>query len=203
MTRFDSEFPETRDSLLLQLKAGGDDSAWQEFVTMYRPIIYRIARKRGLQDADAQDLAQQVMVSISGAIERWEKKDESIRFRHWLRRIAKNAITNVLTRAPRDLSAGGTSIQSFLEGRVENRDELSQEIAFERRREMYCRAAFKVKSEVAADTWEIFELAVVNGKQIDEVAAQLNKSVGAAYAARGRVMARLRRLVEEMDKNES
>ncbi len=89
MTKSDSDFPETRASLLLQLQAGDDQDGWQEFVAIYRPIIYRLARKRGLQDADAQDLAQQVLLSIAGAIERWHKHDESTRFRHWLRRVAR------------------------------------------------------------------------------------------------------------------
>jgi len=115
VTKFDSEFPETRASLLLQIQAGVDNDAWQEFVTTYRPIIYRLARKRGLQDADAQDLAQQVLLSIARSIEHWQKNDESVRFRHWLRRVAKNAIYNALTRQPRDRAAGGTSIQGFLE----------------------------------------------------------------------------------------
>ena len=85
VTKFDSEFPDTRASLLLKMQVGVDNVAWQEFVSTYRPIIYRLARKRGLQDADAQDLAQQVLISIAGSIERWKKNNESVRFRHWLR----------------------------------------------------------------------------------------------------------------------
>ncbi|MDF1845243.1 MAG: hypothetical protein P1U77_27860 [Rubripirellula sp.] len=58
MTKPDNEFPDTRASLLLQVKAGDDPNAWDEFVAVYRPIVYRLARRRGLQDADAEDLAQ-------------------------------------------------------------------------------------------------------------------------------------------------
>ena len=203
MTKSDSEFPETRASLLVILQAGGDADAWREFVTIYRPIIYRIARRHGLQDADAQDLAQHVLVSISGSIERWQKRDESVRFRHWLRRVAKNAICNALTRGPKDRATGGTSIQNFLEEHGEDDEQLAREIEFERRRELFLRAASVVKSDVAADTWQVFQLAVVEGLPIEEVAARMNKSVGTAYAARGRVMNRLRRLVDDMEQQES
>jgi RNA polymerase sigma-70 factor (ECF subfamily) len=199
----DSQFPETRASLLLQLQAGDDHDAWQEFAAIYRPIIYRLARRRGLQDADAQDLAQQVLFSIAQSIERWQKNDESVRFRHWLRRVAKNAICNALTRCPRDRAAGGTSIQTSLEGQCENDDEFVREIELEHRRELFLRAASIVKTDVAADTWEVFRLAVVEGVPIEEVAARVNKSVGTAYAARGRVMNRLRRLVQELEQQES
>ena len=202
MTKFDSEFPETRGSLLLQIQAGDDSDAWQQFVSIYRPIIYRLARQRGLQDADAQDLAQQVLLSISNSIERWQKNDETVRFRHWLRRVAKNAICNALTRQPRDQAAGGTSIQGLLEEQRDEGDELAREIELEHRRELFFRAASIVQTDVASDTWQVFQLAVIEGVPIEEVAARVNKSVGAAYAARGRVMNRLRRLVEELEQRE-
>jgi RNA polymerase sigma-70 factor (ECF subfamily) len=203
VTKSDSEFPDTRASLLLQLRAGVDQDGWQDFVIIYRPIIYRLARKRGLQDADAQDLAQHVLVSIAGAIERWQPRDESIRFRHWLRRVARNAISNVLTRRPRDVAAGGTSIHDFLEAQVEEDRDLSREIELEHRRELFLRAASRVRMEVLADSWQVFQLSVIEGNAIEEVATQMNKSVGAVYAARGRVMNRLRRIVDEMERRES
>lgn len=203
MTKSDSEFPDTRASLLLQLQAGVDHDAWQEFVAIYRPIIYRLARKRGLQDADAQDLSQQVLVSIAGSIAKWHPHNESARFRHWLRRVARNAISNALTRRPRDLATGGTSIQGVLEGRADEENDLSREIELEHRRELFLRAATSVRTDVSADTWQVFQLAVIEGHLIEEVAMRMNKSVGAAYAARGRVMNRLRRLVEEMERRES
>ena len=203
MTKSDSEFPDTRASLLVQLQAGVDHDAWQEFVAIYRPIIYRLARKRGLQDADAQDLSQQVLVSIAGSIAQWHPHNESARFRHWLRRVARNAISNALTRRPRDLATGGTSIQGVLEGRAEEESDLSREIELEHRRELFLRAATTVRTDVSDDTWQVFQLAVIEGLLIEEVAMRMNKSVGAAYAARGRVMNRLRRLVDEMERRES
>jgi uncharacterized protein (TIGR03067 family) len=54
VTNSDSQFPETHASLLLQLQNSGNQEAWLEFVSIYRPIIYRLARRRGLQDADSQ-----------------------------------------------------------------------------------------------------------------------------------------------------
>lgn len=182
---------------------GDDHEIWQEFVTIYRPIIYRLARKRGMQDADAQDLAQQVLLSIAGSIERWQKTDESVRFRHWLRRVAKNAICNALTRRPHDRGVGGTSIQALFESQCVVDDNFENEVELEYRRELFLRAASIVRRDVAAETWEVFQLAVIEGVPIEEIAARMSKSVGAAYAARGRVMNRLRRLVEEMEQRDS
>ena len=53
--------PRTRASLLVQIRDGGNREAWQEFMRIYGPVVYGFARKRGLQDADAADLMQDVM----------------------------------------------------------------------------------------------------------------------------------------------
>ena len=65
-----NEAPITRASLLIQIRDGANHAAWQEFVGLYGPVIYGFARKRGLQDADAADLMQDVLRSVSSAIGR-------------------------------------------------------------------------------------------------------------------------------------
>lgn len=111
-----SEFPETRESLLVQVQDPANRDAWDLFARIYRPAIVRIAMARGLQHADAQDLSQQVLMAVASAIGTWEKRDESTRFRHWLSRVTKNAILNALTRRPKDLAVGGSSIEELPSG---------------------------------------------------------------------------------------
>lgn len=108
------EFPETRDSLIVQVQNPLNREAWDQFATIYRPVIYRLARQKGLQDADAQDLAQQVLYAVSRAIGRWEKLDPPVKFRHWLRRVVRNAILNTLSRKPHDGAAGGSVAMALL-----------------------------------------------------------------------------------------
>ena len=203
MTKSDNEFPDTRASLLLQVQAGDDPNAWNEFVALYRPIVYRLARRRGLQDADAEDLAQQVLLSVARSIEGWQKRDESIRFRHWLRRVAKNAIVNLMTRGPKERAAGSSSVHELLHQQDADDNALARDFELEYRREIFFRAATRVKSEVATESWRVFELAVIEDIPIEQVAAMLGKSVGSVYAARSRVMKRLRRHVEEIESHEA
>lgn len=195
-----TEFPETRDSLLVRVRSLANREAWDEFVVTYRPVIYRLARQKGLQDADAQDLAQHVLMAVAATIGAWEKSNEAVRFRHWLRRVARNAILNVLSRQPQDRAAGGSSVQELLLEQPCDDPQTAAQIDVECRRELYLRAAKFVRSDVEPETWRAFELTVIEGRPIDEAAVELDKSVGTIYAARSRIMRRLRQAVQELAK---
>ena len=60
-----TEFPETRSALLVEVRSPENREAWEQFVLVYRPVIYRMARRRGMQDADAQDVAQNILVRVA------------------------------------------------------------------------------------------------------------------------------------------
>jgi RNA polymerase sigma-70 factor (ECF subfamily) len=197
------DFPETHESLLVQVRSAENREAWEQFVRLYRPVVYRLARRRGMQDADAQDLVQQVFISVAAAIGDWEKSNESVRFHHWLARVVRNAILNGLSRRPHDRAAGGPSVQELLTAQPDIDPETSQEIELEYRREIYLRGAAIVRRDVDPDTWRAFELTVIENCPIDVAAMELGKQVGAVYAARSRVMRRLREAVRELEKGES
>ncbi len=196
-----TEFPLTRSSLIAQVQSPEDREAWDQFVLIYRPVIYRMARRRGMQDADAQDLVQAVFMRLAASIQRWEKTDPETTFRHWLRRVARNAIVSALSRQPKDPAAGGSEMLNLLAAQPEIEKDVEQELATEAMREQYLRAAAVVRTDVDPDTWRAFELTVVRGQSCDEAAALLGKSVGAVYAARSRVMRRLREQVRRMQEN--
>ena len=59
--------PQTRPSLLVRLKDAADHEAWRQLVELYAPLVYRFVRRRGLQDADAADLTQEVLRAVAGA----------------------------------------------------------------------------------------------------------------------------------------
>lgn len=198
-----TEFPETRDSLLVQVRSPENREAWDQFAQIYRPVIYRLARQKGLQDADAQDLAQQVLMSVAAAIGHWEKSSESVRFRHWLRRVARNAIINALSRRPHDRAAGGTSVQELLMEQPNQDLESNAQIEVEYRRELYLRAARLVRGDVEPETWQAFEMTVIENRSIDDAAIELHRPVGTIYAARSRIMRRLREAVQQLDESQS
>ncbi len=191
--------PETRASLLIRLKDRADQEAWQEFMEIYRPLICRLARHKGLQDADAEDLAQQVLISVARAIDRWQDDPARARFRTWLARIARNLLVNMVTRGPPDRGSGDTQIQDLLAQRPAPEGPESDLVRVEYEREVFRWAARRVRREFAAETWQAFWQTAVRGRNITDVARELGKSIGSVYAARSRVMRRLRETIAEWE----
>jgi len=197
-----TQFPETRESLIVQVKDPRNREAWALFADIYQPVIYRIARARGLQHADALDLTQQVLLAVATSIGRYEKSDKSIRFRHWLRRVARNAIINSLTRRPSDQATGNSSMEDLSDQRRDRESEPDSLFALEYHRELYLRAAEIVRTDVNCDTWKAFELTVIEGFSNSDAAIKLDKSIGTIYAARSRVMKRLRDAVADIEESQ-
>ena len=100
--------PETQLSLILRLADCQDSEAWTHFEKVYRPMVYELARKRGLQDADAEDVVQQVTASVSRALQSRPHDKQRAKFRTWLYRVTHNAIINAIQRRKPDRGAGDT-----------------------------------------------------------------------------------------------
>lgn len=193
------DFPDTSESLIAKIRDPDDRESWERFEQLYRPIIFRIARSRGLQHSDALDLVQQVMMAVSAAIGDYERLESGPPFRHWLSRITRNAILKAFTRGPRDKAIGGSDILNALQVIPSSDDQLDQLIELEYRREVYCRAAESVRQQVAESTWLAFEMTVLQASSVEHVARALGLSVGSIYAARSRVIRSLRDAVRKLE----
>lgn len=197
-----AEFPETSESLIVRVRDPSNRTAWDQFEQLYRPVIFRIARAKGLQHSDALDLVQHVLMSVAAAIGRYEKQSRGVRFRNWLNRVTRNAILKALSRGPRELAAGGSQILDVLSEAPAD-DSTDALIELEYRREVYVRAAARVREEVQEETWLAFEITVLQEVSIDAAARRLGMSTGSIYAARSRIMRRLRIAVNELEASDS
>ncbi len=197
---------ETRNSLLMRLHDRRDIAAWDQFVTIYGPLIFRLARSRGFQDSDAHDIVQEVMIAVSNAIHRWEPDPAKGRFRDWLFRIARNLMINFLTRRKHQPLSNGQSFSELLElhpAAVEFDAEVSREFDLEFRRELFWLAADTVRSQVRQNTWDAFRLTAIEELSVASAARQLGMKDGAVLVARCRVLARLRAVVAELEAAEN
>ena len=194
--------PETRQSLLVRIQDPHDRGSWDEFMAIYRPAVYRIARRRGIQDADAQDLCQRVFISVAKSIHQWNHDRKKARFRTWLYTITRNAVIDHFRAQAPDVPIGGTSVLKLIQ---QQSDETQQLIEFQQevRRSLFRHAATRVQHEFADSTWQAFWLTAVNGQPAKKVAQVLNISRGAIYIARSRVMKRLRHEIQLLETNDT
>jgi RNA polymerase sigma-70 factor (ECF subfamily) len=194
------ESPNTRPSLLARIRDPRDGRAWAEFVDIYTPLIHQLARRKGLQDADAADLVQEVFRAVAGAIDRWDPDPRRGSFRGWLFRIARNLMVNYLIQQRRHPRGSGDSEAArLLEAQAAPPGPESELFDAEYRRRLFAWAAEQVRPEFREATWKAFWMAGVEGKDARAVAEALGVSVGAVYHNKSRVMARLRRRIEAIE----
>jgi RNA polymerase sigma-70 factor (ECF subfamily) len=193
------EGPETRASLLVRIRDGHDRDAWRQFTDLYAPIVYRFGRRRGLQDADAADLMQEVLRSVAGAASRLEYDPGRGTFRGWLYTVTRNKLANFLNGRRRQTRGSGDSgTRARLEAHPDPGEDPERAWDQEYERRLFALAAERVRGDFQEATWQAFWLTAVEGKSAAESGARLGLSPGAVYVARSRVLARLRDQVRQM-----
>jgi RNA polymerase sigma-70 factor (ECF subfamily) len=193
--------PTTRASLLRRLRNPQDHEAWVEFVALYEPVIYRVLRRAGLQDADAQEVMQDLLLAVNRNIERWKLGAEHGSFRGWLRQVTRNLVVSWVRRKRRQLATTSVDLNQLLEANVAEDRAESDEFDAELRRVLFQRASEIVREEVQPQTWQAFYDLAVSGHSVAETASRLGMTAGAVRVAKCRVIARLSSVVEKLEKD--
>jgi RNA polymerase sigma factor (sigma-70 family) len=188
----------TRPSLLVRIRDLRDEMAWGEFAQLYTPLIYRFARQSGLQDADASLVTQDVLVTVARTIHRFEYNRKTGSFRGWLKVVTRSRLTDFLRAQDREVQ--GTGDTGMLHA-IDEQPDASQPDLWERefRRTLFEWAVDRIRCDFEDTTWRAFWQTSVDDRETVEVAEELGLSVGAVYIARSRVLARLRKEIEEVD----
>jgi RNA polymerase sigma-70 factor (ECF subfamily) len=191
------EAPATRASLLVRIRDARDAKAWNQFVEIYAPLVYGFARRHGLQDADAADVTQEVLQSVSKAAHKLEYDPERGTFRSWLFTVVRNRVSTFLARRkPSERGSGGTD--NPLNEQPARVEEESGFWDREYERQLFAWAAEQVRGGFQESTWQAFWQTAVEGKSGKEVAQELGMSVAAVYLAKGRVMTRLKEQIRQV-----
>jgi RNA polymerase sigma factor (sigma-70 family) len=194
------ESPATRASLLVRIRDPHDKEAWRQFVDIYASVVYGFARKRGLQDADAADLMQDVLRAVAVSAGRLDYDPERGSFRGWLYTVTRNKLYNFLNgRKNHERGSGDSGAQERLEEQAVDPDDAGVLWDQEYERRLFAWAAEQVREEFQEATWQAFWQTAVEGKGAKEVGSELGMSLGAVYVAKSRVLARLKEMVQQVE----
>jgi RNA polymerase sigma factor (sigma-70 family) len=187
---------DTRPTLLARLlDPQPDPSSWAEFVRCYRQQIHKWCRAWGLQDTDAEDVTQSVLVRLLRKLRRF-RYDPARSFRGWLRTVTYRVCQDWRSEAAaQPIGTGDTGVFRLLAS-AEAQDDLASRIEAEYAREMLNVAMLRVRRRVQPHTWAAFYQTAVEDRDAAEVAAELEVSLASLFVYRSRVR---KMLLDELD----
>jgi RNA polymerase sigma-70 factor (ECF subfamily) len=196
----------TRESLLSRIKNWEDRESWQDFFDTYWKLIYGIARKAGLTDAEAQDVVQETVISVAKNIEGFRYDPAVCSFKSWMLQLTRWRISNQLKKrsaeavrhAPVVDSGSPRADETPTIERIPDPDGFRLEAIWddEWEKNLLAAALERVKRRVDAAQYQIFDLYCVEGWPAWRVARTLGVNAGRVYLARHRVGRLLRKEVE-------
>jgi RNA polymerase sigma-70 factor (ECF subfamily) len=191
--------PRTSATLLARLgDPAVDPQAWAEFVRRYGPLVYRWCLHWRLQEADAQDVTQDVLARLVVRLRDF-RYDPSRSFRAYLRTVAGYAWRDLLEgRRKAGIATGDTAHVEMLAA-VEAREDLARRLDEEFDRELLEHASERVRARVEPSTWEAFRLTAIEGLSGAEAAGRLGLGIYAVFKARSRVQKLLQQEVAELE----
>jgi RNA polymerase sigma-70 factor (ECF subfamily) len=176
----------TSATLLARLQhTPADQAAWAEFVERYGHRIHAWCRRWGLQEADAQDVAQTVLLKVLGAMQSF-RYDPSQKFRAWLKTITHHAWQDLVRGRRKMVEVGNAASEDPLQA-LAARDDLGEQLEAAYEQELVECALVRVRPRVQPPTWEAFRLTAFEGLSGAEVAARLGMPVTSVYKAKSNV----------------
>jgi len=207
MARQTDELIPTRASLIARLKDWQDQSSWQEFFDTYWKLIYGVARKTGMTDAEAQDVVQETMASVVKHMPGFEYDPAVGSFKAWLLKMTRwRIIDQVRKRQPpavhRSLSAGtGTgTVERVIDPESDVLDRLWDA---EWEKNLLDAAVANVKRRLDPPRYQIFDFYVNKGWEPEKVAERFQISVDQVYLAKHRITELIKAEVVRLEKKMS
>lgn len=175
-----------------------NQAAWAEFVDQYGPKIYAWCLRWNLQDADAQDVTQNVLLRLAEKLRDF-RYDPSRSFRAWLKTLVHHACADQFQGRGRAGQGSGDSAVGRLLDTVAARDDLARHLEEEFDRELLDEAMRRVRLRVAPQTWQAFQLTAIDGLSGADAAARIPMQVAQVFVAKRRVQKMLQEEVAKLD----
>lgn len=188
-----SRMNETSLSLLARIRQSGDSDSWNRLVELYAPLIRRWLRSYEVNEADADDLVQEVLTVLSQELPNFNHNERTGAFRSWLRKILVHRLQSYWRgRKQHPPAKGGSSLLEQLHQLQDETSQLSRIWNEEHDREVIAKLIELVRTRFEPKTWEAFRRQMFEGQRAADVAADLGLGIGSVYMARNRVLTALR-----------
>jgi RNA polymerase sigma factor (sigma-70 family) len=174
-----------------------DEAAWNEFVARYEPKIMAWCLRWRLQESDARDVTQDVLLKLHGLLAKFAY-DPSRSFRGWLKTLTRHAWLDLVEeRKRRGIGSGGSRMAELI-ANVGAGDDLEEQLREEFHRELMEQAMNLVQPRVAERTWDAFRLTALEGCSGASAAARLEMNIARVYTAKSQVKMMIREEVRKL-----
>ena len=200
-----TEFIPTRRSLLSRLKDWDNQDSWREFFNTYWRLIYDFAAKAGLDDADAQDVVQETVISVAKQMQGFKYDPACGSFKAWLMQITRRRIADRLRKRYRSGDVGALKVEdpstAALLNEVPDASSSVLEDLWEEewRRHMADAAMERVKRLVSPEQFQMFEFSVLQRWPAGKVAEALGVTTIQVYMARHRVGKLVKKEIQRLE----
>jgi RNA polymerase sigma-70 factor (ECF subfamily) len=185
--------PETSTGLLCAARDCTNDDAWRRLVGLYEPLLQGWLRRQGVQHADAEDLVEDTLATLARSLPTFCHNGRPGAFRSWLRGILVNRLrTFRRSRRARRARRAAIDPHRLADVLADPDSDLSRGWDDDHDRYVARRLLERIEPEFQPRTWLAFRRVAIDGADPDLVAGELALSVASVYAAKSRVLKRLR-----------
>ncbi len=181
---------ETRSSLIQRLQATINGESWQEFFNTYWELIYSVARRAGLSDADAQDVVQETILKVHKSLDRFQYNRERGSFKSWLRTVTRSRLAEHFKKQQRQPPiqwSNGDETDTLPSVADPSGPDLEKVWNEEWSRSLIQRALQRLKQQVSLKQYQIFKCHCIDEWSVREVCEALNVNAAQVYMAKKRV----------------
>ena len=194
---------ETRSSLIQRLKATINGESWEEFFHTYWELIYNVARRAGLSEADAQDIVQETILKVHKSLDRFEYNRKRGTFKGWLRTVTRSRLNDFFKKQQRrpalnqPLEEAADELQNLEDPEGPEIEKIWDE---EWNRNLIQAALSRTKKLSSPKQFQIFKCHYIDEWTVRETCRTLGVNAAQVYMAKQRVGKIFRESVEALEK---
>ena len=192
---------ETRSSLIQRLKATINGESWEEFFHTYWELIYNVARRAGLPEADAQDIVQETILKVHNSLDRFEYNRKRGTFKGWLRTVTRSRLNDFFKKQQRrpalnqPLEETADELQNLKDPEGPEIEKIWDE---EWNRNLIQAALSRTKKLSSPKQFQIFKCLYIDEWTVRETCRTLGVNAAQVYMAKQRVGKIFREAVETL-----